>query len=391
MKANREYFVNNVKSIEQTHYMEENLKSIKKRKTCCCLPTCTCPYARSARTKKRNSKKRVKSKQTKRKRFAKSGKWLVDMSTRPLRDLLFSQPYLITILPARMLTEYNKQIERAMKSSYSQSSLRLIHQLQPKPAKNRLSEEAKERQRQWIEKNSRPKYKIKTKRKRRKVIKYRPLTERILEIAKPVLPRKKFVMKSWMRFDQPLTKIRPSAKTVVLSERMLQLTELMERYKSKKFDYDYSWKSSVSPNALNYKISDRLRAIALPKKYPKPSEMNVTENGVSKKALTYQISERIAQIAGAKKPYEARMDDDASVIIEQREYTAYGVVESALQYKTSDKIIEMATPRVKHQPPPPTDDKKRTKFDVVESTLSYKPTERILILAKPSKKVLKQH
>lgn len=102
-----------------------------------------------------------------------------------------------------------------------------------------------------------------SKRRRRRLL---PVGKRTLELARPRLPRKKFKLK-FVR-----TGVKKSALRKEASDRIVSLSQALARFKREKFDYNYSVKSTVAPNALVGKPSAWVLQLAVPRAYPKPNE-----------------------------------------------------------------------------------------------------------------------
>lgn len=342
----------------------------------CCKRNCQCPHSKhksKSINKKKNQKKKVRKISSKSKR-------LQQMSIRPVHYLILSKIRYKNVLSKSNLVSLDRQIEQSLKTIKNSNAKQILEQIFPKKKQQKKTINWKNHE-NWLKQNAQPKhqFKRKSKKKLKRKKRYRSVSQRILSLAKPRYQRKKFSYDSMHAFKR----VKRSALPAQVSHRIIELSKALQRFQRGKYDYDHSVKSTVTENALMCEPSKRILSLAVPRKYEKEKLKPMTLRGISLAALKYTLKDRTMKLSEPKKPYFPP-EDPNDIVIPNREYTQYGVVQDALKYKASEKILNISTPRIIHQPivllP---DDKPRTKHNVVLSALKYKPSKRILHISKP--------
>lgn len=337
---------------------------------CCQKNSCKCSHSK---TKKIVKKKKLKEKV---RLVSSNSKRLQRMSVRPVHYLILSKLRYKHVLSKSNLNSFDRQIAKGLEAIKTSKEKQLLKEILPK--RQRKTAVNWSTHENWLKRNSKPRYVNKKKRRKiKRKIKTRPVSQRVLHLAKPMKPRKKF--KPLMRAK---TGVRRSALKAKPSERIIKLSEALTRFRRAKYDYDHSVKSTVTPNALTCKPRSRISSLAQPKKYKKEKVKPMTPRGVSIAALKYKLKDRILDISGPKKPY-VPPEDPEGIVLADREYTDFGVVQSALKYEASENILNISKPRVIQQPFVMADDTPRSKYNIAISALKYKASNRILEMSKP--------
>lgn len=347
----------------------------------CCYPRCKCPYAmKKHKLRLRKKKAMPGNREKKRLRPYKFSPWVNAMALRPPGYLLANKMAFKGVFPERIQKLMNKYLEQSLQTEYSKRS-RFVQEnfLQPIVKPRRMGKKDWERHREWVKTKALPKkYTIeKVKRGPRVPLGKLKRTERL---SKPRYRRKKY------KARKPKSTVKKAALHYKLSKRTRRLTKALERFHTNKFNYDYSPKSTVSPNALIAICSRRTRGLAVPKQLPNEPTRKETKYGIALEALKYTVSERIESLAKAKVAFVGPDEEDELIVIEDRELSAYGVSVNAMKYKASKKILEMAKPKeppMEAEPDYPYEERILTKYNVVANALKYKISDRILKMSVP--------
>lgn len=347
-----------------------------------CHPKCTCPKAKKAANAKKVQKKRYRA-----------SKRTVALALRPARCYLSSIMEFHGSLPRRTINVFHEYYARSVKSMYSKQFVE--EEYLPQSMSQKMQNW--QQHRKWLSKNAQPKVDYSEKEQKGVRVPFGKLT-RYKYLAKPRWPRPKFNDMQEIHFNQPITAVSPKAVNYKLTPRTQSLARVLKRLQQNKFkcECDYGPASTVSPSALKAKCSKRTMVLAVPRMGPVVPKRKETKHGVAKNALTYNIKERTAFLAKPRPIYVPRVNDEEdanTIVIEEQEFSEQGVSLSALKYKASNHILNLARPKVPPPAPPPDIpyvDRPRTKHNVVAKALKYKISERIKKLSKPRRRAAKK-
>lgn len=287
------------------------------------------------------------------------------------------------VLPQRILDLLDKYFWQSLQTIYSKRS-RFVREnyAQPEPMRKVMGKKAWARHQIWVAKNSKPRRYYPEEVSRGRCVPLEKLKMRLGELVKPKYRREKHDYPH----GPPDSYVDEAALKYKLSKRTRKLTRILERFQTRKFNYNYEPESTVKPEALTANCSERTRVLAEPKEGPTEPKPILTKYGVVPTALQYVPTARTENLAKPKPKFAPREEEDELIVIEERELTENGVSTTAMKYKATAKILELAKPR---EPPPepvpdfPYDDKPRTKYNVAANALKYKISDRILKMSKP--------
>lgn len=356
------------------------VNSKKKKAGECCYPKCECPGA----------KKKPKPMKTRKKSRKKSGKykaseWTDALALRPPRCLISSIMEYVGSLPIRIIDVFYKYYQLSVQTIYSKKFV--AEEYRPQLMSKKIQDWKQHRK--WLTKRAQPKIDYSELGQRNPRVPFDKLS-RYKYLSEPRWPRRKFDDNQEIHFDQAITTVTQAAMEYKLTETTLKLARVLERFKQKKFIYDYRPAPTVSSKALRAKCRPRTILLAVPKQLPVQPKRKETKYGVAVSALAYNIKERTQFLAKPKPIYMPRVkDEEDAIVIEERDLSEYGVSVTALKYVATNNILALATPK---QPPPeiPYVDKKRTKYNIVASALAYRITDRMQKLSKSRHAVRKK-
>lgn len=346
-------------------------KATKKKPGECCSPECTCACRRKPRKK---TEKKVHK--------YKTSKWLAAFALRPARCLLSSIIEFAGILPQRVIDVFQKYFQKSVKTRYSTKFVKETYL--PPLISNKVPDWKQHRK--WLDEKAAPKKDFtETMTKSCRV----PLNKlsRYKYLSKPRWPRCKFDNKQEIHFNQPITATSKNAMKYEATERTRKLAKALKRFQQNKFNYDYSLPPNASPKALKAKCPVRTAVLAMPRIVPVETTRKETKHGVAESALSYKLTERTAFLAKPRPIYVPRkVNEEDTIVIEDRVLSEYGVSFTALKYRASNKILLLAVPKEPPMAPPPEFpyfERERTKYNVCANALKYKISARLLKLSKP--------